>query len=88
MTIHDYLNVCRVYRRISAEWGRPVWTVKATIQGMIDRSWEIIQSDPTEKALWDTYFPQGKPATDPFFLLLGHAYKREEEIPYFLKEWE
>ena len=48
MTIHDYLNVCRVYRRISAEWGRPVWTVKATIQGMIDRSWEIIQSDPTE----------------------------------------
>lgn len=43
-------------------------------------------SDPDEKALWDKYFPSGKPTPDRYILMLGHAHERGEEIPVLLKE--
>lgn len=53
---------------------------------MIDESWEKAMSDPEEKALWDKYFPCGKPTPVQYILLLGHAHEKGEEIPLLLKK--
>lgn len=86
MDLHDYLNVRRVFRTMASEWKCPVWVVKATIRRMINNCWEKAMSDPDEKALWDKYFPSGKPTPDRYILMLGHAHERGEEIPVLLKE--
>lgn len=84
MTLRDYLNVRRVFRTMAAEWGCPVWVVKKTIRCIIDRNWESALSDPETKALWDKYFPNGKPTPDEYVLWLGHAHEKGEEMPYLL----
>lgn len=86
MNIHDFLNVRRVFRRMAAEWGCPVWMVKQTIRQLIDQSWEKAMPDPEEKALWDKYFPNGKPTPDQYILRLGHAHENGETVPYLLKD--
>lgn len=86
MDLHDYLNVRRVFRTMASEWKCPVWVVKLTIRRMINHSWEKALANPEEKALWNTYFPNGKPTPDQYILLLGHAHERGEEIPFLLKE--
>ena len=86
MDLHDYLNVRRVFRMMASQWECPVWVVKATIRRLIDQNWERVMSDPEEKALWETYFPNGKPSPDQYILLLGHAQENGEVIPFLLKE--
>ena len=86
MDLHDYLNVCRVYRMLSARWGCSVGEVKERIGRILDRSWEMAQSKPEEKALWDRYFPDGKPTPDRYILLLGRAHEQGEEVPYLFRE--
>lgn len=86
MDLHDYLNVRRVFRTMAAEWGCPVWLIKWMLRRMIDKSWEKAMSDPEEKALWDKYFPCGKPTPVQYILLLGHAHEKGEEIPLLLKK--
>lgn len=86
MNIHDFLNVRRVFRRMAAEWGCPVWMVKQTIRQLIDQSWEKAMLDPEEKSLWDKYFPNGKPTPDQYILRLGRAHENGENVPYLLKD--
>ena len=86
MDLFDYLNVRRIFRTLAREWKCPVLAVKVTLYGMIDHSWEKAMSDSAEKALWDRYFPNGKPTPGQYVLLLGHAYERGEEVPFLLKE--
>lgn len=86
MNLHDYMNVRRVFRMMAAEWKCPVWIVKRTIRIMINHSWEKAMSNPEEKALWDKYFPNGRPTPDEYILWLGHAHETGKEVPYLLKE--
>jgi len=86
MDLHDYLNVRRVFRSLSAQWKCPVWMVKMIIRIKIDQSWEEAISDPEKRALWEKSFPSGKPTPTQYILLLGHAHENMEEIPYLLKE--
>ena len=86
MDLHDYLNVRRVFRTMASEWKCPVWVVKATIRRMINNCWEKAMSDPDEKALWDKYFPGGKPTPDQYIFRLGQAHESGEEVPFLLKE--
>lgn len=86
MDLHDYWNVRRVFRTMASQWNRPVWVVKRTVRQTIDRSWEKAMSNPEEKALWDQYFPNGKPTPVQYILWLGRAHERGEEVPYLLKE--
>ena len=86
MDRHDSRNVQRVLRRMAAEWRCPVWMVERTIQQIIDQSWEQAMLDPKTKALWDQYFPNGKPTPEEYILLLGHAHEKGEYIPYLLKD--
>lgn len=86
MNLRDYLNVRRVFRTMASEWNCPVWVVRLTIRKMINRCWEKAMSDPEEKALWDNYFPKGKPTAGQYILMLGHAHERGEEVPFLLKE--
>lgn len=86
MHLHDFLNVRRVLRMMAAEWGSPVWMVKRTIRQIIDQSWEKSMFDPEAKALWDKYFPNGKPTPDQYILRLGYAYENGEDMPHLLKE--
>lgn len=86
MDLHDFLNVRRVFRMLAAEWNCPIWAVKLTIRGCIDRSWEKAQSDPEWKAELDKYFPAGKPTPTQYILRLGHAHETGEDVPYLLKE--
>jgi len=69
---------------MAREWGCPVWAVKLVIKRGIDQSWEKALHDPEAKALWDTYFPGGKPTANGYILRLGQAYEREEEMPFLL----
>ena len=85
MDLHDYLNVRRVVRNMATEWHCPVWAVKLTIRIAINQSWKMALSDPEEKALWDKYFPKGKPSPVQYILRLGHAYEEGEKIPSLLK---
>lgn len=86
MDLRDYLNVRSVFRTMAAQWGCPVWMVKRTLRRTIDQSWEKAMSDPEAKALWDKYFPAGKPTPAQYILRLGHAYEHEENVPYLLKD--
>lgn len=86
MDLHDYLNVRRVFRVMAIQWRCPVWMVKRTIRKIIDLSWEKAMSDPKAKALWDKYFPNGKPTPDQYILRLGHAHEKGEEVPFLLEE--
>lgn len=86
MDQHDSRNVQRVFRMLAAEWNCPVWEVERTIQGSIDRGWEKAMGDPEEKALWDKYFPNGKPTPSQYILWLGHAHEDGEDMPYLLGE--
>ena len=71
---------------MAVRWGCPVWVARRRIQLAIDRSWRLARYDPKEKALWEMYFPAGKPTPDQYVLWLGHAHERGEEMPYLLKE--
>lgn len=86
MDLRDFWNVQRVLRRMAKDCGHPVWMIKRIIQDSINKSWELAQFDPEEKALWDKYFPNGKPTTEQYILHLGHAKERGEEMPYLLKD--
>lgn len=55
------------------------------IQEEIDKSWKCAQLDPQEKALWDKYFPEGKPTAEQYILWLGRGKDGGEELPYLLK---
>lgn len=85
MNLHDYLNVRRVVRLMASEWHCPVWAVKLTIRIAINQSWKRALSNPEEKALWDKYFPEGKPTPERYILLLGHAHEKGEKVPFLLK---
>jgi len=85
MDLHDFLNVRRVFRMLAAEWNCPVWVVKRTIRRIINQSWSQAMSDPNEKALWDKYFPNGKPTPDQYILRLGRAHETGEDFPFLLK---
>ena len=84
MDLHDYLNVRRVFRMLSQEWGVPVFMVKATIQRCLDETWANAQADPEALARLNQYFPDGKPTPDGYILRLGHAHETGEEVPYLL----
>lgn len=86
MDLHDSFNVQRVFRALAVEWGCPVWMVRQIIQQTIDRSWEKAMSDSKAKALWDKYFPSGKPTPDQYILLLGHAHESGETVPFLFNE--
>ena len=88
MDLHDFFNVQRVFQTMAAEWGCPVWLVKRMIRRVIDQSWEKAMSDPEEKALWDKYFPSGKPTPNQYILRLGHAHENGEDVPFLLGEQE
>lgn len=85
MKIREFLNVRRVLRTIAAQWECPVNEAKGRIRLAIDRSWEMAQSDPEEKAVLDFYFPQGKPTPEQYILRLGRAHEQGEEVPGLLK---
>lgn len=86
MDLHDSRNVRRVFRTMAEDWGCPVWVVRRTIQQTIDRNWEKAMSDSEAKALWDKYFPSGKPTPNQYILRLGHAHENGENIPFLLNE--
>lgn len=86
MDRHDSRNVQRVFRTMAAEWRCPVWMVERIIQQTIDHSWEKAMLDPEAKALWEKYFPNGKPTPDQYILRLGHAHEEGEYMPYLLEE--
>ena len=86
MNLYDFLNVQRVFKMMAEEWKCPVWIVKTIIRRMINQSWESAISIPEEKALWDKYFPKGKPTPSQYILRLGHARETGEEMPFFFKE--
>lgn len=85
MNLHDHRNVRRVLRNMAAQWNCPVWLVKIILRKTITQSWEQAMSDPEEKALWDRYFPKGKPTPEQYILLLGHAHETGEDVPFLLK---
>ena len=86
MDLHDYLNIRRVLRIMAKQWHCPVWMVKKIIQRNIDLSFEKAMSDPNSIALWNRYFPNGKPTPEQYILLLGHAHETGAEIPFLLEE--
>lgn len=85
MDLHDFLNVRRVLGILAMQYGCTVREFKERTQKMIDRNWENAQSVPEEKALWDKYFPEGKPTTEQFILCLGQAHEKGEEMPFFFR---
>lgn len=86
MNLHDYINVRRVFRVMAAEWKCPVWIVKATIHKIINSCWQQAMSNPEEKALWDKYFPNGKPTPYQYILRLGRAHETGEDMPFLFKD--
>ena len=86
MDLRDFLNVQRVLKVMAREWRCPVWAVRRTIRSNIDQSWEKAKDHPEEKALWDLYFPKGKPKPEEYILWLGHAHENGEQMPFLLKE--
>ena len=86
MDLHDYFNVRRILRLLAKERKCPVWVVRRSIQQIIDRNWEAALQNPEDKAVWDRYFPDGRPSTEQYILCLGHAHERGEDVPYFFKE--
>jgi len=84
MDLHDRANVNRVFRLMSKEWGVPVWKVKQILQEYIDQSWEASAQIPENQALWNKYFPDGKPTSEQYVLRLGHARETGEQVPYLL----
>lgn len=85
MDQHDGANVKRVLRTISKEWRVPIWKVEQIIQENIDKSWSAARSNPERKALWDQYFPDGKPTSEKYILWLGKSHENREEVPYLLE---
>lgn len=59
---------------------------KKTIRHTINRSWDNAMLDPEAKALWQKYFPKGKPTPNQYILRLGHAHENGEDMPYLLNE--
>ena len=88
MDLHDFLNVRRIFRMLAKEWGCPVWVVKLIIRQGIDKSWEEALHDPEHKALWDMYFPGGKPTPGMYILRLGQAHENGEKIPFLIEMQE
>ena len=86
MDQNDSRNVRRVLRHLSSEWRCPVWAVERTLQENIDRCWEKAMLKPEDKALWDKYFPDGKPTAQQYVLWLGRAHENREHVPYLLKD--
>lgn len=86
MDLHDFLNIRRVLRTMAAQWGCPVWMIKRIIRQTIDQSWEKATSDPEAKALWDKYFPSGKPTPNQYILRLGRAHENGENVPFLFNE--
>lgn len=85
MNLDNFLNVRRVFRTMAAEWKCPVWEVKRTIRRTINQSYKMAMLNPMEKALWDKYFPSGKPSPNQYILRLGLAYETGEDFPFLLK---
>ena len=85
MDYRESRKIQRVLRVLARQWNCPVWMVTRTVQEKIDRSWNCAQLDPQEKALWDQYFPNGKPTAEEYILWLGRAQENGEEMPYLLK---
>ena len=50
------------------------------------RCWAKAVSDPEAKALWERYFPKGRPTPEQYILRLGQAQETGEEMPWLLKE--
>lgn len=86
MDLHDSRNVNRVLRGMAREAGCPVWFIKRMISESIEKSWNVAILDPEQKALWDKYFPNGKPTPEEYILHLGHAHEKGEDVPYLLKD--
>ena len=86
MDLHYSRNVRRVLRGLAAQWGCPVWKAEHIIQQNIDRSWEKAMLDSEAKALWDKFFPDGKPSSEQYILRLGIAHENGEDVPYLLQE--
>ena len=86
MNLHDKRNVQRVFRAMAADWNCPVGMVKVILQRTIDRNWEKAMLDGEKKALWDKYFPKGKPTPDQYILWLGRAHDKGEDVPYLLNK--
>ena len=84
MDLHDRANVNRVFRLMSKEWGVPVWKVKQILQEYIDQSGEASAQNPEKRALWNKYFPDGKPTSEQYILRLGHAHETGKQVPYLL----
>lgn len=86
MDWHDWLNVQRVLRMLAGEWNCPVWMARGMIRWSINRCWAKAVSDPEAKALWERYFPKGRPTPEQYILRLGQAQETGEEMPWLLKE--
>ena len=86
MDLHDFLNVQRMFQMMAEQWDCPVWVVKRTLRRIIHENWEKAMFIPEEKALWEKYFPDGKPTPEQYVLRLGHAHEKGEYVPYLLKE--
>lgn len=84
MDSRERRNVNRVFRVLAREWHCPEWMVYTTIQRAIDESWEYAMSDPKAKALWDQYFPNGKPTADQYILFQGRYFENGEDMPDLL----
>ena len=86
MTALEAMNVANVFKIMAAEWGCPVFMVKMTIRERIDESWEKSRSNPKKKALWDKYFPEGKPTPEQYILLIGNSQKKGQTVPMLLAD--
>jgi len=84
MDSHDRRNIQRVIRLLARDWHCPTWRVNLIIQQLIDKNWEISMLYPERKALWNQYFPGGKPTVEEYILWLGRAHERNETMPYLL----
>ena len=86
MDSQDRRNVQRIIRVLAKDWKCPTWNVIRIIQQEIDRNWEKSMQDQEKKALWDQYFPDGKPTSELYILWLGRAHERGETMPYLFTD--
>lgn len=86
MDLHDYRNVRRVLSTVAKDWGCSVRTAKYVLGCCIEKNWEKSRSDLERKALWDQYFPDGKPTPEQYILWMGYAHERGETIPYLFTD--
>lgn len=86
MTLLEFLKVQRVLQSIAARDGVTVLEVRLSIQEAINEAWANSRTDPSAKAAWDEYFPDGrKPSVEAFIAHLGNRLSAGENPPYLLK---